>query len=228
MKSLFNLQLGDSLLIAGQEYDIAGYSSGTYSSANPVFFVLKKTLQKSLSLQDSFSYLLVDINKQTQSDTLKEEILKTVDQVNVLDHEQFVANDQEMATQMGAETILIMTLISSALATLIICYTCYTLTVKKQSEIAIIKAVGGKYYQIISALVLQSLIITISAYLLAITLLLFLKSILTTVAPQLTIFLTTGLFFKPVPLTLMITLVGTLYPAVLILRLDPANAYKTR
>lgn len=226
LTTIYGVQLGDSIRVVDQDYRVVGFSTGTYSSANPVFFVLKPRLEQSLASAGTYSYLLVDARPGTDIAALRTKIMTNVDKVNVLTHAEFIANDFAMARQMGAETILIMTLICSGLAALIIGYSCYSLTLKKKKEIAIIKAVGARNLQLLITIFLQSLTVTILAYLLTLVLLLVIQQLLPILAPQITLRLSWSLLLKPLGFAIMVAVAGSFYPALQMMRLDPALAYK--
>lgn len=226
MKFIFGLGMGGYVRIVDKDYRVVGFSKGTYSAANPVFFVLKDNLQDSLSSTGTLSYYLIDAKPGVDINVLRKTIMSHIDHVNVVTQAEFIANDYEMATQMGAETILIMTLICSTLAALIIAYACYSLAIKKCKELAIIKAMGGKDHQLITVVVLQSISVTLLAYGLAIAFLLLLGLVMPWLAPQITIVLSLSLLLKPAPFALIIAIIGSIYPALKLIRLDPAIAYK--
>ena len=226
LSSVFGLAQGDTVRIVDKGYRVVGFSKGTYSSANPVFFVLKDRLQASLSSDGTLSYYLVDTEPDVDIKALQQKIMTEIDNINVVTQAEFIANDYEMATQMGAETILIMTLICSTLAALIIGYACYSLAIKKRKELAIIKAVGARDYQLVIVVLLQSIAVTLLAYLLAINFLVLLSVAMPLIAPQITVALTPSLILKPVPLAFVIAVIGSVYPAIKLISLDPALAYK--
>ncbi len=226
LRSIFGLTKGDTVQIVDKDYRVVGFSQGTYSTANPVFFVLKEKLQDSLASEGTLSYFLLDAKPDVDIKALQQKIMAEIDNINVVSQAQFIANDYEMATQMGAETILIMTLICSTLAALIIGYACYSLAIKKRKELAIIKAMGGKAHQLVTVVLLQSISVTLLAYVLAIVFLLLLSVAMPWVAPQITVALSLSLLVKPAPFAFIIAIIGSIYPAIKLVRLDPAIAYK--
>jgi putative ABC transport system permease protein len=226
MASIYDVQLGDTVLVVDRDYRVVGFSKGVYSSANPVFFVLREQLQNSLSSAGTHSYLLVDTGPETDVEALRRKIIREIDKVNVLTNEQFIANDYAMAKQMGAETILIMTLICGGLAALIIGYSSYTLVLRKRKEIAIIKAVGGKSGHLLVTLILQSIVVTVIAYGLALLLLITFDYAAETLAPQITLQLSRSLVLQPAVLAIGVAVAGSLYPAIKLIKLDPATAYQ--
>lgn len=226
MMSIYGLKLGESIRIIDHDYRVVGFSKGTYSSANPVFFVLKSELEKSVSSEGMLSYILVYVKPGESIKKIRQKIHSNIDKVNVLTPQEFVANDYAMATQMGAETILIMMLICSVLSALIVGYACYTLVNKKRKEIAIIKAVGARDVDLVLVVVLQSILVTLLAYCLALILLLLISVVLPSIAPQITLGLSWALVLQPATLAILIAVLGSLSTAIRLVKLDPAMAYK--
>lgn len=224
-QSLYGVSLHDRVQVIDQDYKVVGFSAGLYSSANPVFFVLKPRLQKSLSADGTLSYLIVKTGNSDEVNQVKDRILSNVDNLNVLTNDEFIENDRDMASQMGADTILIMMLICSALSTILIGFSSYSMVDRKRKEIAIIKAIGGTQRLLSVVLLVQALVIALFGYFIAVVLLLILSFILPIVAPQIILALSYDLLVTPLPYVLGIALLGASYPMIKILKLDPALAY---
>jgi len=225
MRSIFHVPLGGLVRIVDRDYKVVGFSEGTYSSANPIFFVMQNQLEDSLSTSGMLSYLLIDAQPNVDIVALQQKITEKIEKVSVVTQSEFVSNDSNMAKQMGAETILIMTIICSVLAALIVGYVSYTLTLKKKKEIAIIKAIGGKEEQLVFVLLMQSIMLVFMAYFLALMSLLLISAVMPWLAPQISMSISLSLMFVPAALILVIAIIGSLYPAIKLVRLDPASAY---
>lgn len=102
-QSLYGVSLHDRVQVIDQDYKVVGFSAGLYSSANPVFFVLKPRLQKSLSADGTLSYLIVKTGNSDEVNQVKDRILSNVDNLNVLTNDEFIENDRDMASQMGKD-----------------------------------------------------------------------------------------------------------------------------
>ncbi|WP_223668794.1 ABC transporter permease [Kangiella shandongensis] len=226
LATIYNTKINDLIQIIDQKYRIVGFSEGTYSTANPVLFTLKPKLERSLGSFGTYSYLLVDSTPGTNIELLLKKIQAEVNKVNVLSHQEFIRNDFAMASQMGVDIIFIMTLICISLATLIIGYASYSLVLRKQKEIAIIKAMGATNRRLLMTVALQSALISLLAYLVALVLLYILELIIPLVAPQISLSLTNKIILQPALLAVMTAVVGSGYPAIKILHLDPALVYQ--
>lgn len=226
LSAIYGVNLNDTVQIVDQQYRIVGFSEGTYSSANPVLFTLRNRLEDSLDSFGTYSYLMVDANAGTDIQLLREKILTRVENVNALTHEDFIKNDFAMASQMGAEILFIMTLICIGLASLIIGYTSYSLVLTKKKEIAIIKAMGASNNKLLVTIMIQSVTISLLAYITAVALLLALMPLIPNLAPQVSLSITPDLLLQPALLAIVVAVIGASYPALKILKLDPAMAYQ--
>lgn len=224
--TLANVKIGDKVQISERAFTIVGFSNGTYSSANPVFFTRFEDLENVLDSFGTYSYLMVDANDDVNTNLLIQKIMQKVDKVNALSHEKFVSNDFELAKQMGVEIILIMTLICSVLAALIVGYSSYSLVNQKRKELAILKAIGATNRTVFISIISQSMIVTSIAYLVALIFALTLLPAIPALVPQITVKLTPSIMVELGFIAAVVAIAGALVPAYKVVQLDPAIAYQ--
>ena len=227
LSQLSGIGVGDTISIADKTLKVVGLSKGTYSVANAITFIAIDDLMDILSASGTYSYLLVDLDKKANIDKVKQKILSSVDKINVMKQQDFVKSDFKMAMQMGVEIIYIMTIICSVLAVLLIGFNAYSNLVRNRHEIAVIKALGAKNKSILAAVLFQSLILAGIAYGLAVIISYTLFPYVPALAPQVTVVLSSKTVEAFGVTTLIITMLGTLFPAYLALKVDPANAFKS-
>ena len=225
LSSITGIGLGDNLQITDRRFRVVGLSHGTYSAANAVIFVPFADLEEILSAEGTYSYLLVDAREGVDAAALAAKIRSEVEKVNAIVSDELVANDFSLAMQMGVEIIFMMTMICSALAALIVGFTAYSLVMRMQRELAIIKALGGSRGALVASVVLQSLVITALGYLLAVTFAFLVIPRVPLLVPQLSLSVTLGPILNIGVVALFIAVVGALIPAWVVARLDPATAY---
>ena len=160
ISKLTGVNLGDEIIMINQPLRVVGLSRGTFSMASSVVFVSHQDLGDLLKGRDQFSYILVYAESGISPHTLVESIKDEVDKVNALSNEEFIESDRQLAVQMGAEIIHMMTILGTILATLIVAFTSYSLIARKRPELAIAKALGFRNRQIFVAALCQSLVIT--------------------------------------------------------------------
>lgn len=217
--------IGDTFHITDKLFTVVGLSRGTFSSANAVLFVNFSDLEDILSSSGTYSYLLVDAKQGVDAGVLAEKIMNTVEKVNALPHEIFIKNDYTMARQMGVELILIMTIICSVLAALIVGFTAYSLVMRKRRELAIAKALGIRNHSILAGVMVQSILVTLSGFILAVLFAVFVIPYIPSLVPQITAVVSAAALLRLGLITLIIAIIGALVPAYIVTRLDPASVF---
>jgi len=225
LSDLTGVDIGDIIAITDRRFTVVGLSSGTYSSANAVMFVPFSDLEDIMSSSGTYSYLLVDAQDGVVPEVLAERIRLEVDKVNALPHDEFIENDFALAMQMGVEIILMMTIICSALAALIVGFTAYSLVTRKRQELAIAKALGTRNGPILLAVVFQSVILAMSGFFVAAAFALFVIPYIPSLVPQLTLVVSFGAIVRIGLVALLVAILGSLIPAWMVTRLDPATAF---
>lgn len=226
LSALAKLSLGDTIDIADKSFDIVAFSGGTYSAANPVFFVRFEDLQDILSSFGTYSYLLVDSHKGIDSEKLAATIRAQINKVNALTHEVFIANDFALAKQMGVEIIATMTLICAILAALIIGYSSYALVIRRKTEIAILKALGATNSAVFVSVIFQSVIVMLLAFAVVLVFALFVLPFIPDLLPQITIKIAMADLVSLAGIALFVSVIGAFLPAYRVVGLDPAIAFQ--
>lgn len=225
LSEITGVGIGGSISIAGKGFTVVGLSSGAFSSANPVIFTSFSELEDILSSKGTYSYLLVDAKEGVDPGALAQRIRREIPKVNALPHETFIRNDFQMAMQMGVEIIFMMTVICATLAALIVGFTAYSLVMRRRRELAIMKALGMRNAAILFAVVFQSVILTMLGFLFAAAFALFLLPYIPALAPQLTLSVSIGAIAQIGLVALLVAILGSLIPAYMVSRLDPATAF---
>ncbi len=225
LSDLTGVEIGGSIAITDRSFTVVGLSTGTYSSANAVMFVPFDDLEEIMSSLGTYSYLLVDAQDGVDPGVLAERIRLEVDKVNALPHEEFIQNDFGMAMQMGVEIIFMMTVICSALAALIVGFTAYTLATRKRQELAIAKAMGMRNAPILLAVVFQAVILAMSGFLVAVAFALIVIPYIPSLVPQLTLVVSFSAIARIGLVAFLVAILGSLIPAYMVTRLDPATAF---
>jgi putative ABC transport system permease protein len=226
LSRITGIGIGDNLQITDRSFRVVGLSHGTFSSANSVIFVPFDELEDILSAEGTYSYLMVDARDGVDAEVLAARIRNEVEKVNALPHQKFIQNDYALAMQMGVEIIFMMTTICSALAALIVGFTAYTLVSRKQRELAIIKALGVGRATVLAGVVMQSVILTLLGYLLAVAFAYLVIPQVPLLVPQLTLAVSFSAIMQIGLVAIVVAIVGAVIPAWVVSRLDPATAYQ--
>ena len=222
---LTGVGIGDEITLVDRRLKIVGLSKETFSMSSAVVFVSREDLGDLLEGRDQYSYIMVYAEPGVEARALAERIEQEVDKVNALTSDAFIHSDRQLAVQMGAEIIRMMTIIGTLLATLIVAFTAYSLIARKQRELAIARALGFGSGQIYLAALYQSVMITLLGLLLALLISFTLLSWLPTIAPQLNLAIRLHQFVPLALLALPLAILASLGAARTVARVDPMAVF---
>lgn len=225
MSRLTGVKIGDQITLIDRPLRVVGLSHGTFSMASSVVFVSREDLGDLMEASDQFSYIMVYAEPNVTPQILINRIVDEVDKVNVLSSEDFIESDWQLAVQMGAEIIRMMTLIGTLLATMIVAFTAYSLIARKKHELAIAKALGFGRYSIYAAALCQSVVITLLGLVIALLISFTLLPWLPSVMPQINLSVRLHQFIPIAVITLPVAILASLSAARTVARLDPMTVF---
>lgn len=222
---LTGVQIGDEITMNDRPLKIVGLTRGTFSMASSVVFVSRKDLGDLVEGNDQYSYIMVYAKPNVSIQTLVDDIKNNLEKVNVLTNKEFIESDRQLAVQMGAEIINMMTIIGTLLATLIVAFTAYSLIARKKQELAIAKALGFSNAQIYIATLCQSVIITSLGLLLTLFLSYTLLIWLPMVVPQINLSIRIQQFIPVVLIAFPVAVFASLASARTVIKVDPMTVF---
>jgi len=225
LSRLTDMNIGDSVNIVDRQFTIVGLSAETFSMANSIVFVSYADLAEIMSSQGSVSYLMVRADESVAPAELVKRIGDQLDKVNVLTQDVFINNDHHMAMQMGVEIIAMMSVIGSALAVLIVGFTSHALISRRQRELAIAKALGFRNRDIYMSVLVLTMILTLSGFLLSILFTTLLFPLINQAVPAVSLKFTLESTLDTAVIAIMIAALAALWPARQVVKVDPLTVF---
>jgi putative ABC transport system permease protein len=148
-----DLKLGDTVETLGKDFTIVGLSNGTTSWMTSFFFLRKEAAEDLLLAPGATSYLLVTTSKGANLDDILRRLNKLSD-VNALSKNEMAANDLKLFAKVFSAPLKLMVAIAFLVGTMIVGLVIYTITVERQREYGVIKAIGAAnrvLYQVVLA-----------------------------------------------------------------------------
>lgn len=220
-----DLAIGDPVRITDRDLTVVGFSEDTFSVANSIVFVTRNDLEDIMRSLDIVSFVLVKAEIGVDPETLAADIEREVDSVHALPTEEFVRNDRRMAMQMGTETIAMMTLISGALAMLLVAFTIYSRVARQRRELAVMKALGATNRSLYISVSAQATAITVASVIAAAGLALVIMPIAGALIPQVALKLTAVAVARIAIVGIGVALLASIIPVHQIARVDPLSAF---
>jgi len=225
MSKLTNIHIGDTIIMIDRPLKVVGLSRDTFSMASSVVFVSREDLGNLLHGEDQYSYIVVNAKPGVDTDHLRQVIKNNIEKVNALSSKSFINSDRELALQMGAEIINMMTFVGTLLACLIVAFSAYSLLSRKRRELAIAKALGFSKRQLYMAACCQGLALSLLGLLFTIFLAYSLIAILPALAPQINVAIELSQFTSLASISLPLATFAALLVARNIAATDPTLVF---
>lgn len=225
ISKLTGVKIGDEITMIDRPLRVVGLTKGTFSMASSVVFVSHHDLGDLLEGKDQYSYIMVNAEPGVSIANLIKKIKYEVDKVNVLTSDEFISSDWQLAVQMGAEIIRMMTMLGAVLAALIVAFTAYSLITRKRRELAIAKALGFRNSQIYMAALCQSIIITGLGFLLALFISFTLLAWLPIIIPQINLVIRLHQFIPLAVISLPVAALASISAVHTVARVDPMTVF---
>jgi putative ABC transport system permease protein len=219
------LKLGDTVEILGKEFTIVGLSNHTTSWMTSFFFLRKDAVEDLLLSPGATSYLLLTTSNGVDLDDLLKR-LNTLSGVNALSKKEMATNDLKLFAKVFSAPLKLMVGIAFLVGTMIVGLVIYTITVERQREYGVIKAIGAANRVLYKVVLTQALA---AASLGAVTGLLLaygLSQWIMTARPQFLIVFDRYDVSWALLAGLAMAIVATLFPAHVMANLEPAEVFR--
>lgn len=223
----YGLGIGDPVNLLGQTLHISGLSEETFGIATSITFINKATLASLMGVPvDSASYVLIRPEAGVDLTELAARLQLAVPDVNLLTRQAFIASDQEMIRQMGADIIQAMNGVAYIVGLLVIALTIYTATIERVREYGVLKAIGADAAMLMRVVAAQAFISSGVGFILGVLLAFGVGALITAALPEMLIVINPDEVLRQAPILAVITGLAALLPIGRILRLDPMIVFK--
>ncbi len=219
------MQIGDPIDISGTSYAIAGFSSGTSSMANSLMFIDARDARQQFNLKSGANIVLVSAKDGVTGPELVKRINEQVSGVNALTRKQLMANDYNLALDMGGALIAMMSMIGTAVAALIVIFTAYAFVSSRIAELAVAKALGAPQRQLLFSAMLQTGLVSLLGVILTLVAIGPMQFAFSTWVPDVAVQFSLAAALKLGAATLIIAELAAFIPAIYVQKVDPAMVF---
>jgi len=218
-------QIGDTISLIGTNYTISGYSSDTFSMANPLVFLDAQDARKQFVLPTGANIVLVQTEVGVDPGQLAKSIQDQVPDVNALTRKQLMQNDYSLALDMGGALIAMMAMVGTIVAGLIVAFTAYAFVSNRVGELAVVKALGAGRTQLLLSALIQTSLVALVGIALALVAILPIQAALSAWVPNVAVQFSFVTALKLGLATLLVAQLAALIPAFYVQKVDPAIAF---
>ncbi len=218
-------KLGDVISVSGTDYTVSGYSTGTFSMANPLVFIDESDARRQFVIETGANLALVEPERGVSPARLAERIQAEVPGVRALTRQQLMDNDYSLALDMGGALIAMMGMIGTGVAALIVAFTAFAFVSARVAELAVTKALGAPRRQLILSAMFQTGLVALLGVGLALAAISPLEAALTAWVPDVSVQFSFIVALKLGAATLLAAELAALLPAIYVQKVDPALVF---
>jgi putative ABC transport system permease protein len=150
------LKIGDPVEVLGKDFTIVGLSNGTTSWMTSFFFLRKDAAEELLLAPGATSFLLLTTSANADLDGILRR-LNSLSGVNALTKGEMSGNDLKLFVKIFSAPLKLMVAIAFLVGTMIVGLVIYTITVERQREYGVVKAIGATNRVLYQIVVTQAL-----------------------------------------------------------------------
>lgn len=219
------LKLGDTVEVLGKDFTIVGLSNGTTSWMTSFFFLRKEAAEDLLLSPGATSYLLVSTSTGANLDDILKR-LNALSGVNALAKKEMAANDLKLFAKVFSAPLKLMVGIAFLVGTMIVGLVIYTITVERQREYGVIKAIGAANRVLYRVVVTQALVAALMGTITGVLLAYAVSQWIMAARPQFLIVFDPYDVIWVLLVGLGMALVAALFPARVVAKLAPAEVFR--
>jgi putative ABC transport system permease protein len=220
-----NILLGDTVPVMGRDFTVVGLSDGTASWMTSFFFVRKTAAESLLRAPGGVSFLLVMPARGVAPVTLRDR-LDTLPGVEATLKTDMMANDVTLLARFFSIPLQLMVAIAFLVGALVVGLVIYTATTERRREYGVLKAIGARNWRLYGVVMAQALLSSLAGAALGVGLAVSAAQVIMAVRPQFLVSLTPVAVAQAVGATLLMAALASFFPAQLLARLAPAEAFR--
>jgi putative ABC transport system permease protein len=218
------VRLGDPVPVLGWSFPVAGLSTGGTNIANTTVFIPTGDFARLRG--PTQAYVLVGARNGQDLGLLRARLEGIPPGNTVLTREEFATSERRLVTDMSADLMRIMSGIGFAIALAVIALTLFAVTLAKNREYGVLKALGARPGWLAATVAAQAAWSVALALAAATALALVLGVAIGRLNPALAIWISPASVLRTGLGALLVGMVGAILPIRRVLRVDPAASFR--
>jgi putative ABC transport system permease protein len=215
---------GDSVRVLGKPFTVVGLSTGGTNIGNTTMFILTSDFARLRG--PSQAYVLVGARQGVDLGLLRARLEGIPPGNSVQTREEFAQQERQLVSDMSADLMRIMSSIGFAIALAVIALNLFAVTLAKNREYGVLKALGAHPIWLAATVAAQAAWSVVLALAAASALALLLAVVIGRVNPALTIWISPASVLRTGLGALLVGMVGAILPIRRVLQVDPASSFR--
>jgi putative ABC transport system permease protein len=221
-----NFSIGNSLLIQGQKFKVAGISSETNAIVAQFAFTTLQDAQNLIDLPQVCSFYLIKNHPDIGSDLVIKELQNRFPNLAIFSGEEFTSNNLE-EMQAGVLPVLwTIAILGTFTGIAVIALMLYSSVLEKKEDYALLKAIGASQRYINFLVIKQSLFGAIFGFFLGLVVNSISSPLISELVPEISLFLTGISVGSVFIISILICSLGSLIPIQKLAKIYPGEVFR--
>jgi len=226
MADQYGLGLGDTVEILGEDFRVAGVSSGASSWMTGTFFITFDTAARLLATGKDPAFFLVKVSDPDRVDAVRRAIIRASGGLAVTRRDRVSANDVSLYAQVFNTPMRFMVAVAFAIGVMLVALTIYTATVERAREYGVLKAVGIRNGPLYAIVFEQAFVASVAGFAVGVALSLAARGFIQWLAPQFLISIEGPHVAALFLVALAMSVLASWVPVHAVATIDPAIAFR--
>lgn len=225
MADQYGLGLGDTVDILGEDFLVAGISSGASSWMTGTLFITSDDAARLLASGSDPAFFLVKVGDPDRVEAVRRAITGASG-LAATRRDRVSANDVSLYAQVFNTPMRFMVAVAFAIGVMLVALTIYTATVERAREYGVLKAVGIRNGRLYAVVFQQALIASAAGFVVGVALSLAARLAIERLAPQFLISIEGPHVAALFVVALAMSILSSWVPVRTVARIDPAVAFR--
>lgn len=222
----YKLNLGDSIVLKGHSFKIAGIGEGTNVVVTQFVFATLEDTQKLLGFEGVISFYLLSLRPGYAPESVIQILEDGHPSLSFFDRKEFIQNNLDELKTGVLPIFWTIALLGEIIGTAIIALMLYGSILEKREDYTLLKALGAPQKYLLTLILKQSFVASLSGFLIGLTLNLTLSPILVKLVPELIVATTSGSMLVIFAASMLVGAAGSWAPAQKLARIFPMEVFR--
>jgi len=220
------VELGDTIFVAGGEFEVAGLSTGTASIAGKAVFVQLHRAQELLQLTGIVSFVLLRLDPGVGAPAFASSLAATQQELEVMSRETLSGNDRTLLSRLFIQPVNVMSTVGFLVGLAIVGLTMYTTTSERLHDFGVLKAIGAPNGFLFRTVIVQALYLGSVGFAVGLAAVVGSGPLIVRAVPDIGVHISMSSAITVLASVLGMSLAGAIAPVVRILGVDPLVVFK--
>jgi len=222
-----DLDVGDSLDVAGGSFFIVGTSGQTANIAGKHVFVSRDAAQARFGIPGVVNFVLVQIEDGAAAEEVADALNAALPSATATARDQLSENDRDMLGSLFLPPVTVASTVGFLVGLAIIGLTMYTTTAERIRDFGVLKAMGARNAYLFRTVLTQASVLGFLGFLVGLAVAAAVGPIIERIVPDIGVTIERAAALRTLAAVVIMSLLGAVVPVARIVRVDPLVVFRS-